>query len=192
MSSDAAALPGITIIDRDGTIAFRTVASTKDDRTTAPELLAILDRTVGTHGPAATDAGYAALERMQLALSAGVAHVEDRGTSGTISLAALIPLGRHLLFGPMVASEPRAAPLDLSAAIGLREPFAGNLAAVQLTGTYGYSFADTRGQTGSARLGLWFAWTPELAFTLDLGGALHGEKLELFATFGFARLLRTH
>lgn len=200
MSSDKAALPGVTVIDRDGRIAYRNVASTKDNRTTVPELLAILDRTVGTHGPAATASGYAALERMQLALSLGIANVKDYGknaigapvTSGTASLALLVPFGRHLLFGPMIATEPRTAPLDLSAAVVLREPFAGNIAAAQLTATYGHSFVDTKGQTGSARLGIWFAWTPQLAFTFDLGGALHGEKLELFATFGIARLLRTH
>ncbi len=199
MSSDKAALPGVTVIDRDGRIAYRKVASTKDDRTTTPELLAILDRTVGTHGPAATASGYAALERMQLALSLGIANVKDYAkdagapvTSGTASLALLVPLGRHLLLGPMLATEPRTAPLDLSAAVVLREPFAGNIAAVQLTATYGHSFFESQGQTGSVRLGIWFAYTPQLAFTFDLGGALHGEKLELFATFGIARLLRTH
>ncbi|CAN5303767.1 hypothetical protein BH11MYX1_BH11MYX1_15110 [soil metagenome] len=199
MSSDAAALPGVTVIDRDGRIAFRNVASAKDDRTTTPELLAILDRTVGTHGPVATNSGYAALERMQLALSLGVAHVKDYAkdatgtvTSGTGSLAALFPLGRHLLFGPMIASEPRTAPLDLEAAVVLREPFAGNIAAAQLTAAYGYSVFDTKGQTGSLRLGIWFAYSPQAAFTFDLGGALHGEELELFATFGIARLIRTH
>ena len=200
MSSDAAALPGVTVIDRDGRIAFRNVASTKDDRTTTPELLAILDRTVGTHGPVATDAGYAALERLQLALSLGVAHVKDYAknatdppvTSGTASFAAFFPLGRHLLLGPMIASEPRTAPLDLEAAIVVRQPFAGNIAAAQLTAAYGYSVFDRKGQTGSARLGIWFATSPQLAVTFDLGGALHGDQLELFATFGIARLIRTH
>jgi hypothetical protein len=196
MSSDAAALPGVTVIDRDGRIAFRNVASTKDDRTTTAELLAILDRTVGTHGPSATESGYVALARMQLALALGVANVRDQPsggslTSGTASLAALIPLGRHLLFGPMVATEPRTAPLDLEAALVVRQPFAGNIAAAQVTAAYGYSVFETRGQTGSLRVGIWFATSPELAFTFDLGGALHRDQLELFATFGIARLIRT-
>lgn len=199
MSSDAAALPGVTVIDREGRIAFRNVASTKDDRTTTSELLAILDRTVGTHGPGPTESGYAALARMQLALAIGVAAVRDHAstasgdtlTSGTASIAALVPLGRHLLFGPMLATEPRTAPLDLEAALVVRQPFAGDIAAAQLTAAYGYSVFETKGQTGSLRLGIWFATSPDIALTLELGGAVHREQTELFVTFGIARLIRT-
>jgi AhpC/TSA family protein len=205
MSSDAAALPGVTVIGRDGRIAFRHIASEMDDRVGAAELLAILDRTLGTAGPRAEPPGFAALDRAQLRVELGGGAVRTRGDThgtATAALGALVPLGvgagiaRHILIGPWLSFEPREAPLAAGAALAVRAPFAGNLAALELAVTAGYVPWDATGWAGSARAGLWFAYTPRWAFSFDLAVAVDrlgdaDDRVALFATFGIARLIRT-
>jgi hypothetical protein len=205
ITSDDAALPGVTVIGRDGRIVFRHLASAMDDRVDAAELLAILDRTVGTTGPAAEGPGYIGLDRAQLRVDVGGGALRANGdTRGTAfgSVAALFPLGigpgfgRHVLVGPWLSFEPRDAPLDAGAAIALRQPFAGNLAALQLTATGGYTPWDATGWTATARVGIWFAVSPTMGLTFDVGGGAHrlgdsDERHDVFATFGLARLIRT-
>ncbi len=198
MSSDAAALPGVTVIGRDGRIAYRNIASVKDDRVSTPELLAILDRTVGTTGEAAAPSGYAAVDRMQVRLELGGGAIRDSGANhgtGVAAVGALFPLGHHVLVGPWLSFEPRQAPVDLDLAVALRQPFAGGLAAVQLTAIGGYTPWDATGWTASGRAGIWFAMSPHWAFTFDLAAGEHrlgdaDSRLELSATLGVARLFR--
>ena len=198
MSSDSATLPGVTVIGREGRIVYRNIASVKDDRVTAPELLAILDRTLGTAGEAAAGPGFAAVDRMQLRLELGGGAIRQSGVShgtGVAAIGALFPLGRHVLVGPWLGFEPRQAPVDLDVAVALREPFAGGLAAVQLTGLAGYTPWDATGWTATARAGIWFAMGPRWAFTFDLAAGEHrlaeaDSRLELSATLGVARLFR--
>ncbi len=200
MSSDSAALPGVTVIARDGRIAYRNIASVKDDRVSAPELLAILDRTVGTTGAAAAAPGYAAVDRMQVRLEVGGGAIRDNGVThgtGVAAVGALFPLGHHVLVGPWLSFEPRQAPLDLDVAVALREPFAGGLAAVQLTAIAGYTPWDATGWTASGRAGIWFAVSQRWAFTFDLAAGEHrlgdsDSRLELSTTLGLARLFRVH
>ncbi len=198
MSSDSAALPGVTVIGRDGRIAYRKIASVKDDRVGAPELLAILDRTLGTAGEAAAAPGFAAVDRAQIRLELGGGAIRESGVShgtGIAALGALFPLGDHVLVGPWLGFEPRQAPLDLDAAVVLRQPFAGGLAAVQLTALAGYTPWDATGWTATGRAGIWFAMSPRWAFTFDLAAGEHrlgdsDSRLELSATLGVARLIR--
>jgi len=191
---DDTAVPGVVVIRGDGQIAFRQVATSKDDRLTAAQVLGEVDRALGTHGPDAAGPGYAPLDRLQLRLDAGGGAIAGRGTA-TASLAALAPLGHHAVAGALIACEPRAAPLDVDAAIGLRLPMLADAGAIELTGIGGRSLADATGWTAGGRVGLWFAVAPDWAIALDAGATAHrlgdaDRSTELTVTLGIARLIR--
>ncbi len=188
-TSDVNALPGVTIIDRGGRIVFRQVASSKDDRISTEDLLAAIDRSLGTHGPDAADRGYAAIDRAQLRLDAGAGAESSHGT-GFASLAGLFPVSRHVLVGPMLSFEPRAAPLDVDLEIVARVPIWANAGAIELGIAGGYSTLDERGANGIGHAGLWFALSPTWSVQLDAGLAIHVHDTDLFGTIGIARLFR--
>jgi hypothetical protein len=189
---DDTTIPGIVIVRKDGAIVYRQVASTKDDRLSSEQLLATIDRTLGTTGEAATH-GYAAYERVQihLDLGGGVRHDRDAGTSGKAmqSLAALFPIGRQLLIGPWVESQVTAVTgVDL-AVVG-RLPLLHDTGAIHITTTMGWSPTSDADWNVGLRVGPWIALTPTWALHLDLGGVLRGfAEREAFATFGLTYLL---
>lgn len=191
---DDTAVPGVVVIRGDGKIAFRQIATSKDDRLTAAQILSEVDRTLGTRGPAAAGPGYAPLDRAQLRVDAGGGTIAGRGTA-TASLAALAPLGHHAVAGALVAFEPRDAPLDVDAAIGLRLPMLADAGAIELTGVAGRTLVDASAWTAGGRVGLWFALAPDWAVALDAGVAAHrlgdaDRTTELTVTLGIARLIR--
>ncbi len=187
---DDTAVPGVVVIDRGGAIVFRQIATAKDDRLTLPQLLAALDRTLGTHGPDAAGPGYAPLDRLQLRLDAGGGTVGGRGTV-VASLAALAPLGHHLVSGPLLSFEPRGAPLAAELALGLRLPITADAGALELTAFGGRILAgEARGWTAEARAGIWFALSPDWAFALDAGLQERPSATALTLTLGIARLIR--
>jgi hypothetical protein len=198
ITSDRAALPGVTIIDRDGRIAFRQVASTKDDRMSAAELFATLDRTLGTSGPAVAPPGYAAIDRAQLRVALGGGGVRAAGdTLGTVagSVAGLVALGHHLLVGPWLGFEPRQSPLDLDAAAFVRLPFWSNTGAVELGAVGGWTPWQDAGGNAAAHLGVWFALSPRWAVQLDAAVAEHGlggttHSTAVSGSLGVSRLFR--
>lgn len=194
-TSDVNALPGVTIIDRSGRIVFRQVASAKDDRISTADLLAAIDRTLGTHGPDVANRGFAAIERAQIRLDAGGGIVTSGHTSGTgvASLAGLFPIDRYLLVGPRVGFEPRDAPLDAELELIARLPIWHDAGAIELAADGGYSIFDDRGPTAAARAGLWFAVSPTWSVQLDGGASWHEHgTVGAFATLGLARLFRIH
>jgi len=177
VTSDHNTLPGVVIIDRGGRIVFRQVASAKDDRMTTAELLATLDRTLGTSGPGVASAGYAAIDRAQLRVALGGGGVRGSGeTRGTVvgSVAGLYPLGRHVLVGPWLGFEPRAAPLEVDAAIVLRLPIWADAGAIELGAAGGWTPWGDAGASASARAGLWFAMSPRWALQLEVSVTTHG------------------
>ena len=196
VTSDHNTLPGVTIIDGDGKIRFRQVASAKDDRMTAAELLATLDRTLGTTGPAVA-ASDGPLDGVQLRVAVGGGGVRAAGdTSGTVvgSLAGLVPLGRHVLVGPWLGVEPRKAPLDLDAALVVRAPIWANAGALELGATAGWTPWRDAGGNAGVHLGVWFASSPRWAVQLALGVTEHGlgrtaGSTEVGLTFGVTRLI---
>jgi hypothetical protein len=198
VTSDSATLPGVTIVDRDGRIAFRQVASAKDDRMPLAELLATIDRTLGTSGPAAAPAGYAAIDRAQLRVELGGGGVHaDSETRGTVVgvVAGLVPLGRHVLVGPWLGFEPRESPLDLDVAVVARVPFWASAAALELGAVGGWTPWGDAGGNASAHLGLWFATSPRWALQLGVSLAEHGlgqtaHSTEVSASLGVTRLFR--
>ena len=184
VTSDRNTLPGVTIIDRSRRIVFRQVASAKDDRMPTAELLATLDRTLGTSGPGVVSAGYAAIDRAQLRLGLGGGTVTRDATRGTLagSVAGLYPLGHHVLVGPWLGFEPRDAPLDLDAALVLRLPIWANAGAIELGATAGWTPWEARGLNAAVRAGLWFAMSPRWAVQLDVSAARHGVGEDDHAT----------
>jgi hypothetical protein len=191
-------VPGVVVIRRDGQIVFRQIASGKDDRLTAAELLAVIDRTLGvTAGAPGARRGYAVLERLQLHVELGGGAIddgEDRRTTIVAGAAAQLPVGRHLLVGPWIRYEPLVAPLDLDLALTLRAPILADAAAVQLTLLGGYTAIseDMRPRSWNAglRAGVWVAVDPSWALRLDAGLMAHGDDtLDLAVTFGVSRLI---
>jgi hypothetical protein len=187
---DDTTIPGIVVIRRDGAIVYRQVASTKDDRLTTEQLLAIIDRTLATAGPAATH-GYAVYERTQIHVDAGGGGQRRRDASDggafNVSAAVLFPLGRHLLIGPWLETN-RPASQSANVAVVGRLPLLHDTGAIHVTTTMGWSTASP--WTVGLRIGPWVALTPTWALHLDLGGVLRGfAERELIGTFGLSYLL---
>lgn len=171
-------IPGIVLIRAGGTIAFRQIATAKDDRLTAAQLLEVVDRTLGTSG-AGIDESYGVLQRWQVRLAVGGGQgkrdvIDDIPTawigSGNVAAAILLPVQRYLLAGVQVGASNLEA--NASAVLGVRLPFLHDTAAVELLGSVGHNaWVDEGGASWIAggRLGTWLAWTPRWAFTLDAG-----------------------
>ena len=197
VTSDHNTLPGVTIIGRDGRIVFRQAASAKDDRMPAAELLATLDRTLGTSGPAVASEGYAAIDRAQLrvALGGGLRVAGDTHATVVGSLAGRYPLGRHVLVGPWLGLAPRDRALDVDAAVVLRAPFWANAGALELGLVGGWTPWQASAGNASTHLGVWFAMSPRWAVVLDVSVAEHGlgdraQATDGSASLGVARLFR--
>jgi hypothetical protein len=192
VTSDHNALPGITIIRPDGHIVFRQIASAKDDRMSSAELLAAIDRTLGTTGPAPEVSGYAALARAQLRLDVGGGAIRDEGWRATANAAVsgLVPLGRHVLAGIQLGFEPREAPLSMDGVVVLREPIFGPAGALELGLVGGYTPWNASGADLGAFGGMWFAMAPTWSLQLHGGLEEHGDATELLFTIGIARLIQ--
>jgi AhpC/TSA family len=173
-------IPGIVVIRRNGQIAYRQIAREKDDRLDSAQLLAILDRTLGTSGRDAIG-GYTALERMQLGIEGGVAVGDEVASSVHVRVA--LPLGRFAFAGVLAGTEAPRAAFDGSVMLGLRAPFLGNTSAIHLFALGG--LANTTPYAGG-RLGLWFAFRPTWALHLDAGVT---TLPDLTITFGVSRLI---
>ncbi len=196
VTSDANALPGVTIVRGDGRVVFRQVASAKDDRMSTAELIATVDRTLGTSGPVPDGDGYAALDRLQLRVDAGGGAVRSTAWSGTGVgvLAGLAPLGHHLLAGVRASFEPREAPVALDGALVARIPIWGVAGAIELGAFGGWTVAGASGANAGGMADMWFAFSPKWAVQLgasytahDLGGSTVHEVL---ATLGVSRLFQ--
>ena len=183
-------VPGIVIIRKDGQIVHRQIATGKADRLTTDELLAQIDRSLGTTGPGARR-GYEVFERLQLRVDAGGGYREHVTAGG--NLAALFPLHRYLLIGPWIGGNARDGVIDLDGALAFRFPLLADRGAIQLTAAGGWSVIES-GPNASARIGAWLALNPSWAIHLDVGAGAHWvdeeRSDEVFATFGVTRLLR--
>jgi hypothetical protein len=194
---DGTALPGIIIIGADGRIVFRQVATAKDDRMTAAEVIDTVDRTLGTSGRAA-DTGYVTMERMQNRGDNGIGEVienHQRRVTVFLNRGVLVPVNRYLMVGPWLAVEPRQAPLDVDFAAMLRAPFFGDICAFELIATGGWTPFEVSGWNAGIRGGFFYAMSPTTAFVLDVGYSLHrfldsDRDPAAFVTFGFTKLLR--
>jgi len=192
-------IPGVVIIRRDGQIVFRQIATAKDDRLTAAQLLATIDRTLGTgEGAPAARTGFAVLDRLQLrfALGGGRADVDAGGTR-SIAVAtgsALLPLGRRFLIGPALRYERFDAPLDLDLAIAMRVPILADAAALELTALGGYTPWRATDWNAGVRAGAWVALNPWWAIQLEAGATAHrlgaeASTVDWTITFGVSRLI---
>lgn len=191
------------MIRTDGQIVFRQIAEAKDDRLTAAQLLATVDRTlgVGANAPAARS-GYAVLERFQLRAALGggrsdVAGTDERRTIAVASASALMPLGRRFLLGPSVRYETFDAPLDLDLAVVLRAPILANAAALEVTLLGGYTLGGANDWNAGVRAGAWVALNPWWAIQLEAGASAHrlsemDGTTDLTFTFGVSRLIDLH
>lgn len=193
-------IPGIVVIRSDGQIVFRQIAEAKDDRLTAAQLLATIDRTLGTgDGAPATRTGYAVLDRMQVRLALGGGRAETpAGGERSIavgSASVLVPLGRRLLLGPYVRHESFDAPLDLDLAAVVRFPILADAAALELTVLGGYTPWGASQWNAGARAGAWVALNPWWAMQLEGGASAHrlgsdaGSTLDWTVTLGISRLI---
>lgn len=188
-------IPGVVVIRRDGAIAFRQIATSKDDRLTARELLEAVDRSLGTSGELARTR-HPALERAQLRLETGLGQVRDADrwqVTGVSKLGLTVPLTRYLIAGTGLASEYRDARLSLQGSLGVRRPILADIAAIQLSAEAGLPIRAP-GVYAGVRLGIWFAWTPRWTVSLDGAFGVHDAGAEdqrpgWTITAGVARLL---
>jgi hypothetical protein len=167
VTSDASTLPGVTIVRGDGRIVFRQVASAKDDRMSSAELVATLDRTLGTAGPATVPDGFAALDRVQARLDVGGGIARGGDTAATASGAGslLLPLGRHVLVGPRARWDVRAGALAVGGIALVRTPIFGAAGALELGVSAGWTPypVPRMGANVGGTADLWFAISPRLS-----------------------------
>jgi hypothetical protein len=189
-------IPGIVVIRRDGQIVFRQIAEAKDDRLTAAQVLATIDRTLGiTDGAPAARTGYAVLERAQLRVALGGGRSDGERPIAVASASALFPLGRRFLIGPAVRVEPLDAPLDLDLAVVMRFPILADAAALELTALGGYTPWGASDWNAGVRGGAWVALDPWWAMQLEAGAAAHrlgsdaGSTVDWTITLGVSRLI---
>jgi hypothetical protein len=185
----------VVIIKRDGTVVFRQVATSKDDRLTTAQVLAAADANLGTRG---TDAEPVtpALARAQLRLEAGAGRIRNADrweTTGVASLTVQVPLTRYLVAGTGFATEAREAKFSVVGSLGARLPILGDIGALQLSAVSGLPVSGPGVYTG-LQLGAWFAWTPRWAVHFDVSAGAHdtGSVDQLpawFVTLGISRLL---
>jgi hypothetical protein len=188
-------VPGIVVIRKTGEIVYRQIATSKNHRLAAADVIAIVDRTLdpGTDRPPA-HTGYAALERSQLRVegAAGAIRVDDEWrATGFGGLTILHPPVRYLLVGAGLRFEAREQILVGDASVGLRIPVL-EVGAVHVVATAGLPLQNADGVYLGGRAGVWFALRPAWAVHLDVGGGAFdasGDRVpEVFATFGVARL----
>jgi hypothetical protein len=170
----------VIFVAGDRHIAYRQIATAKDDRMTAAEVLATADRVFGTSGAAASAPGYAAIDRAQVRVDAG------GGSTVVGDVAGLFPLGHHVLVGPWLSLSLHD--VDLDGAIVLRQPIWAGLGAIELGLSGGYTPSAT--WNAAARAGLWFAFGPRWSFYLDAGVALHDDERSVFGVIGVGRLFQ--
>ena len=182
-------IPGIVLIRRDGSIAYRMISEEKDDRLDSAQLLAIADRTLGTSGTSASG-GYAALSRWQLGIESSIA-IGDGATAYGAKARFAFPLVRTGLAGLHVGYDTTGT-IESAVFAAFRVPLFADAAAIQLTALGGLH--DTT-LYGGARLGVWLAWTPAWAVQLDAGGTLEtgsSKDRALTFTLGVSRLISWH
>lgn len=198
-------VPGIVLLRQGGEIVYRQIATAKDDRLTAAQLLAVVDEKLGTAGDG-VDESYLVLRRWQVRVAVGGgagrrdvvndAPIEWSGAR-VASLGLMFPVHRYVLAG--VRGEYGNLELAGHAVAGVRVPFLHDTAAIELTGSFGHNTRlDGNGGIDPSwlvggRVGAWIAWTPTWAFTLDAGMELRvgdGQTLPIVTgTVGVARLL---
>lgn len=188
-------IPGVVVIRKDGSIVFRQIAKSKDDRLTATQVLDAVDRALDTRGVAAPTSKHA-IDRAQLRLETGAGQIRiaDRWQATGVSLLTThVPVTRYVIAGAGLASEYREAGLSLHSSLGLRLPLWNDIAAIQLSAEAGLPISAP-GVYAGLRLGMWFAWTPRWAVHLDAATGAHdaGAQDQVPAwstTFGVSRLL---
>ncbi len=207
------AIPGVVVVARGGAIVFRQIASSKDDRLSTADLLAVIDdKIVGHQGVIAVDVSFAAIRRIQLSLDAAVGAGSKTTTTsaGTATLvtdttvALAYPVARNLLVGGelrgatnIIASNTTAT-VSIGAKATLRLPFWHDLGALHLSMSGGPELfapqANSEFYTAVGALA-WFAVRPQWALQLGIGITSHWRGIETsdaihagVCSLGFAHL----
>jgi hypothetical protein len=182
VNDEGYAIPGVFILERGGRVAFRKIDDNKYDRLYGPELLATIDRVLGTSEDqrVAARGGFETITSPQLRLGAGGGGTRATGDTdpvGEVSLDAYYLVTRFVLLGVstslLVGDESRlAAGADLK----LRLPQWADLFETYVSIPVGLAIElgdpvgdDRFGLRVGARLGLQFAVWPTGAPFLDIG-----------------------
>jgi len=198
VTSDASTLPGVTIVRGDGRIVFRQVASAKDDRMSSAELVATLDRTLGTSGPATVQDDFAALDRVQvrLDLGGGIAHGGDTAAAVSAAGSLVLPLGRHVLVGPRASWDVRAGALAVGGIALVRKPIFGEVGALELGVSAGWTPYPTSrmGANVGGTADLWFSVSPRLSVQTGVTTTVYdlpgGAETDVTFTIGVGGLFQ--
>lgn len=188
-------LPGVVLVDPDGTVALRQVGTTPGDRIYAADLLKIIDgmleqsATAGTGGKPGVLGGYEPLQRFNLRVGATLGIAQERATENELgfsidaNLAGLYPLGRYFMVGGLArvltGSTTRA---DVDVAVRVRVPVIDDnaewYAQIPFGLTVDFLNADdgdheSLGWNTGLTVGLQFAPTPSMAIFLELESMAH-------------------
>jgi AhpC/TSA family protein len=179
-------VPGVIVLERGtGRVAFRQVATGKDDRLYAADIVAAVDRSLGTTGRA-VDAGQQAIARLQIGGEVGGGSLDGKANA-TIADVIVVPLERYATVG-------FAARTDFSGHgrselwLGARFPLLADVGAIQTTLIVGAPAFGPHGVLVAGRAGVWLAWTPRWAVQLDVTAGSGNGDLVLFVTAGVSRL----
>ena len=190
------AIPGVVVVARGGAIVFRQIASTKDDRLSTADLLAIIDdKIVGRKSVIVVDNSFAAIRRMQLscdaAIGAGTKITTTSERTATLVTEATVgfayPWARHVMVGgelrvgANVISSNTTATVSLGAKATLRLPFWHDLGALHLSVSGGPDlFAPQANAAFYTAVGsqAWFAVRPSWAMQVGIGLTSHWRGID--------------
>ncbi len=207
------AIPGIVVVAKGGAIVFRQIASSKDDRLSTADLLAVIDdKIVGHKGVIAVDDSFSAIRRYQLSFDAAIGAGSKVTTTSarTVTLATeatiawVVPVARSLLLGTElrsaanVISSNTTATLSVGAKATLRLPFWHDLGAWHLSVSGGPELfapqANSKFYTAVAAQA-WFAVRPTVALQFGIAMTSHWRGFDTsdalhagMVTVGFAHL----
>jgi hypothetical protein len=175
----------VIIISADGRVVFRQLATSKADRLSTAELVAQLDKSLGTHGPGLVDTRYAAIDRAQLRVDLGAGSVDSK-TTGIATISALVPLDRYVIIGPRIGVDLRGAPLQIGGELALRLPLVRDTTTIEVGAVASYSEFKPAGAILGGIANLWFAYSPK--WSIQIGVEVDSPS-RVTGTFGIGRLL---
>lgn len=207
------AIPGVVVVARGGAIVFRQIASSKDDRLSTADLLAVIDdKIIGRKGVIAVDDSFAALRRTQLSLDVGVGAGNKVSTTSAstatlvtdATLGVTFPMARNFMLGgeirgaAHVIASNTTATVSIGAKATLRLPFWHDLGAWHLSLSGGPELfapqANSEFYTAVGALA-WFAVRPQWALQVGGGVTSHWRGIDTsdaihagVFTLGFAHL----
>jgi hypothetical protein len=162
------------------------------------ELVATLDRTLGTSGPATVQDGFAALDRAQVRIDAGggITHGGDTVATASGAGSLLLPIGRHVLIGPRAWWDVRAGAIAVGGIALVRKPIFGEVGALELGVSAGWTLypIPRMGANVGGTADVWFSlsprWSVQAGVTTTVYELTGGAVTDVTLTVGIGGLVQ--